>query len=210
MCPKRRIDAAPRSSPPPRPAATLLVLAAMLAACDDPRGPTEIDDVERRDSEGPHTDGGAEQDRATQCAREVHELPGGVAIQGCEHQVEAVRASALPDSPDSLPELDIDVRGTGTSLPFQPGKRLHTCEWHSFVDTAKAMMVTCPDGSHVVSGGCMSQTPMLVSAPWEHNTLGNLPEDSERYQDVGDPNGWVCIYDGPWPSGQIATVLCCE
>jgi hypothetical protein len=203
MRPKRWTHAAPRSSRPPHPA-TLLLVAAMLAACDDRRAATKLDD-DPASSEGARTDDDVQRDAATQCARVVHELPGGVAIQGCEHQVEAVRNS---DPIDPLWAVDIDAAGTSQS--FQPGKRLHACEWHSFIDTAKVMMVTCPDNSHVVSGGCMSQTPMLVSAPWEDNTLGNLPEDSERYQDVGDPNGWVCIYDGPWPSGQIATVLCCE
>ena len=151
-------------------------------------------------------DGEIEPDALLACVPDVHHLPGGIAIHGCADQAAAVRV--LP-GPEPLPDVDFES-GIDTSVHVEPGKRLHDCEWSSFTDVAKVMMVTCPSGTHVVSGGCMSQTPMLVSAPWENNAVGDLPENAERYQDLGDPNGWLCIYEDPYPSGQIATALCCE
>ena len=124
-------------------------------------------------------DGEIEPDALLACVPDVHHLPGGIAIHGCADQAAAVRV--LP-GPEPLPDVDFES-GIDTSVHVEPGKRLHDCEWSSFTDVAKVMMVTCPSGTHVVSGGCMSQTPMLVSAPWENNAVGDLPENAERYQD---------------------------
>jgi hypothetical protein len=117
-----------------------------------------------------------------------------------------------PEPATTIDETD-DTTGASAAPPvalLEPGKRLKNCTWSSFTDTAKVMMVTCPANTHVVSGGCLSQTRMVASAPWEDNTVGDLPEDGEKYQSVSDQNGWLCIYEDPYPSGQMATALCCE
>jgi hypothetical protein len=134
----------------------------------------------------------AEQD---ECEHMVHR-DGDVAVSGCRDRISAIQLGNVVQT------------APGPTL-LEPGKRLHDCTWTTFTDTAKVMLATCPADTHVVSGGCMSQTRMLASAPWE-TYVGDLPEHGERYQDVADTNGWMCIYDGPYPSGQIATALCCE
>ena len=142
------------------------------------------------------TDTGEVLSSRSDCAYEVRRLADDVELYAC---------ASAPVSP----RIDVDLAVDNDPV-LEPGKRLHACTWHTFTATSKTMLVACPAESHVVSGGCMSQTPMLVSAPWENDTLGDLPERGERYQHVSDANGWMCIYEGSPPSGQSATALCCE
>ena len=91
------------------------------------------------------------------------------------------------------------------------GRRLKNCTWVSFTDTAKTMMAQCPAETHVVSGGCLAQTRIVNSAPFESSNNTNLPEHDERFQDVTAQSGWACTYEGPTQTaGQKAVALCCE
>jgi len=181
----------------------VVLLIAVLPGCGEPDPSLAF---EASSSGGPVRSQGEEAQGPLACVRETHHPEAGIAIFGCADQAAAVRSSP---GAEPLPDVDLQL-AVDASMPIEPGKRLHDCEWSSFIDTAKAMLVICPGEKHIVSGGCMSQTQMLVSAPWENNTVGDLPENGERYQDVGAPNGWLCIYEDPAPSGQIATALCCE
>lgn len=140
------------------------------------------------------------------CQPSAHSVSGSVAVFGCDAQVDGLTLSE--DHEESLDSL---AANAGDPLSATTGRRLKDCRWSSFIDSANTMLVMCPGERHVVSGGCFSQATMLNSAPFEFQTAGNLPEQGERYQDLGATSGWMCTYDGPVQSaGQQAAALCCS
>jgi len=145
---------------------------------------------------------------AEPCAREAYAVSDALTVYGCEAQVDAVVGDdgRLPHASET-DALSADIE----PLEAAQGRRLKECQWSSFTDTAKTMLVMCPAEKHVVSGGCYAQTRMVNSAPFESQSVGDLPEHDERYQDLDDVSGWLCTYEGPTQSaGQKAAALCCN
>ena len=186
---------------------------ALLHGCAEPRDPRPDGDLDDPDiANVEETDGTPA--AAGPCAPEAYAVSDALSVYGCAPQIDAV-IDAVIDAEGNLVD-DATAAGDLAALTPDPleatnGRRLKRCRWSSFTDTAKSMLVMCPAEKHIVSGGCFAQTRMVNSAPFESQTIGNLPEAGERYQDVSPTSGWLCTYEGPTQSaGQKAAALCCE
>jgi hypothetical protein len=147
---------------------------------------------------------------AAECEPRDHDLGNGIVLRACDDQlIDADEATMILEATaagHTLPEQDITAPPSallGARFPVD-------CRWYQLDATGRAAMLACPQGRHVVAGGCATTKLLNASSPWEN--IGNDPPDNgELWDNVGATNGWLCEQaEFPIiPTRLIASALCC-
>lgn len=149
-----------------------------------------------------------EEHEIASCVQRDLQLPDNFVLRACESQlrdaefVDQLIDRATQPKP-AKPELDIGV----ATQTISGGREPTACEWVRLDTVAKGAYLACPEQTYVVAGGCVAETLLGSSGPWEDqcDPVGN----GVAYHNVHPVNGWMCVLEGGTADMHL-TALCCE